>query len=296
VWHSAAELGLDRDRLLIDSERVPRWHLLVQRASQFLRQNIVALLALTLVLGGGAAFAARTKLPKNSVASKQVKNNSLKGKDLTDGSVTGADLGDASVTGTDLQDGGITGTDLQDGGITGTDLRDGSVGASDLAPDAADEVRVFFYTGGNATVFEVPGLLKATFSCAGNSVNSFAALSLSPGRAGVYGLEDLNAGSEPAGTAPLVGAATVSRLGDVGMPVGGAGFGGSVFGLGQLVMFFQTPKMDVYIDLKISLCGARGTISIDHKPQGSTITRPVQGQPNVVCESTGAAYCSEQAA
>ena len=286
MWHSAAELCLDRDRLLIDSERVHRWHLLVQRASQFLRQNIVALLALTLVVGGGAAFAARTKLPKNSVASKQVKNNSLKSKDLMDGSVTGADLGDASVTG----------TDLQDGGITGTDLRDGSVGAPDLAPDAADEVRVFFYTGGNATVFEVPGLLKATFSCAGNSVNSFAALSLSPGRAGVYGLEDLNAGSEPAGTAPLVGAATVSRLGDVGMPVGGAGFGGSVFGLGQLVMFFQTPKMDVYIDLKISLCGARGTISIDHKPQGSTITRPAQGGPNVVCESTGAAYCSEQAA
>jgi hypothetical protein len=286
VWHSAAELCLDRDRLLIDSERVHRWHLLVQRASQFLRQNIVALLALTLVVGGGAAFAARTKLPKNSVASKQVKNNSLKSKDLMDGSVTGADLGDASVTG----------TDLQDGGITGTDLRDGSIGAPDLAPDAADEVRVFFYTGGNATVFEVPGLLKATFSCAGNSVNSFAALSLSPGRAGVYGLEDLNAGSEPAGTAPLVGAATVSRLGDVGMPVGGAGFGGSVFGLGQLVMFFQTPKMDVYIDLKISLCGARGTISIDHKPQGSTITRPAQGEPNVVCESTGAAYCSEQAA
>jgi hypothetical protein len=53
----------------------------VDRISGFLRQHVIALLALTLVVGGGAAFAAGTKLPKNSVASKQVKNNSLKGKD-----------------------------------------------------------------------------------------------------------------------------------------------------------------------------------------------------------------------
>lgn len=271
----------------------------MQRASQFLRQNIVALLALTLVVGGGAAFAAGTKLPKNSVASKQVKNNSLKGKDLMDRSVTGADLSDASVTGTDLQDGSVTGTDLQDGSITGTDLQDGGVGASDLARDAADEVRVFFYSGGNATVWEEPGLAKATFSlsCSPDfTITSFAALSLSPGRAGIYGIENLNHSSEPAGTAPLVGAAAVSRLNDVGMPVGGAGFGGSKFGFGQLVMFFQTPKLDVYIDLHVSLCTASGTISIDHKPQGSTITRPAPGQRKVVCEATGAAYCSEQAA
>jgi len=230
----------------------------MQRVSQFLRQHLVALLALTLVVGGSAAFAAGTKLPKNSVASKQVKNNSLTGKDLKDRSVTGADLRDASVTGTDLQDGSITGTDLQDG----------TVGGSDLARDAADEVRVFFYSGGGtATVFEEPGLMKATFSlsCSPDfTINSFAALSLSPGRAGVYGLEDLNQSSEPAGTPPLVGAAAVSRLNDVGMPVGGAGFGGSKFGFGQLVMFFQTPKLDVYIDLKASLCSAGHD---QHRPQ-----------------------------
>jgi hypothetical protein len=271
------------------------------RVSQFVRQHLVALLALTLVVvGGSAAFAAGTKLPKNSVASKQVKNNSVKGKDLKDRSVTGVDLQDGSVAGTDLQDGSVTGTDLQDGSVTGTDLQDGTVLASDLARDAADEVRVFFYSGGGtATVWEEPGLAKATFSlsCSPDfSINSFAALSLSPGRAGVYGLEDVNQSSEPAGTTPLVGAASVARLNDVGMPVGGAGFGGSKFGFGQLVMFFQTPKMDVYIDLKVSLCTASGTISIDHKPQGSTITRPAPGPQTVVCEATGAAYCKDQSA
>ncbi len=268
----------------------------MHRASQFLRQHVIALLALTLVVvGGGAAFAAGTKLPKNSVASKQVKNNSLLGKDLKDRSVTGADLGDGSVTGTDLQDGSVTGTDLQDGSVSGTDLQDGGVGAADLALDAADEVKVFYYTGGTATVYEVPGLLKATFSCSGNSVSAFAALSLSPGRAGSYGVEDVNAGTEPAGTSLVVGAATVSRLGDVGMPVGGAGIGG-VFGFGQVVMFFQTPKLDVYIDIRVSLCGARGTVTIDHKPQGSTITRPGPGEAKVVCDESGAAFCREQTA
>jgi hypothetical protein len=250
----------------------------MQRASQFIRQHVIALLALTLVLGGGAAFAAGNKLPKNSVASKQVKNNSLQGKDLRDQSVTGADLADSSLTGADLQD--------------------GSVGVSDLARGAADEVRVYFYPGGNATVWEEPGLAKATLSldCAAASISSFAALSLSPGRAGVYGVEDVNHGSEPDGTSPLVGAASVSRLGDVGMPVGGAGFGGSKWGFGQLVMFFQTPKMDVYIDLKISTCSARGTISIDHKPLGSTIMRPGPAPQQAACEATGAAYCKEQVA
>lgn len=264
----------------------------MRRLSGFFRQHLIALIALTLVLGGGTAFAAgsKVKLPKNSVASKQVKNNSLKGKDLKDQSVTGADL----------QDGSVSGTDLQDGSITGTDLQDGSVGASDLASDAADEVRVFYYSGGGTqTVFEEPGLMKATFSlsCSPDfSLNSFATLSVSPGRVGVYGVEDVNQGSEPAGTSPLVGAAAVARLNEAGLPVGGAGFGGSKFGFGQLVMFFQTPKLDVYINLKVSLCTASGTITIDHKPQGSTIARPAPGPQQPVCQATGAAYCTRESA
>jgi hypothetical protein len=257
----------------------------VQRASQFLRQNVIAFLALTLVIGGGVAFAG-SKLPKNSVGSKQVKNGSLTGKDLRDGSMTGADLGDGSVTG----------TDLQDGSLTGADLRDGSVEASDLARGAADEVKVFYYDGGNATVWEEPGLGKATFalSCGADySITSFASLDVSPGRVGVYGIEDINQNTEPAGTALLVGAATSTRLTDDGLPVPGAGFGGSKFGYGELVMFFQTPKMDVYIDLKITICSAKGTISIDHKPAGSTIARPTPGQDTVACEASGAAFCRE---
>jgi hypothetical protein len=252
----------------------------VNRISAFLRQHVIALLALTLVIGGGAAFAAGTTLPKNSVASKQVRNNSLKGKDLKNKSVTGLDL--------------------RDGTVTGGDLGDGTVKKVDLAKDAADEVRVVYYNGGGTkTLWQQPGLGNATFSltCSPNfTISSFVALSRSPGRAGIFGFEDLNQSGEAAGTPPLVGAASVSRLNDVGQPVGGAGFGGSKFGFGQLTMFIQTPNIDVHIDLKVSLCSANGTISIDHKPEGSTITKPGAGQRTISCEATGAAYCGKQAA
>jgi hypothetical protein len=262
----------------------------MDRTSGFLRQHVIALLALTLVVGGGAAVAAGTTLPKNSVASKQVKNNSLKGKDLKD----------RSVTGTDLRDGTVTGADLGDGSVTGSDLGDGTVQKTDLAKDAADEVRVFYYGGGGGTVtvWEEPGLAKATFShtCASNfSLNTFVSLARSPGRAGVYGFEERNHSSEAEGTGPLLGAATISRLNDVGQPVGGASFSGAKFGFGHVTMFVQTPRLDVIIDLEIILCSARGTISIDHKPEGSVITRPAAGQRQSSCEATGAAYCREPA-
>jgi hypothetical protein len=262
----------------------------VDRIFGFLRQHVIALLALALVVGGGAAFAAGTKLPKNSVASKQVKNNSLKGKDLKNG----------SVTGTDLRDGAVTGADLGDGTVTGADLANGAVEKTDLAKDAVDEVRVVYYNGGGTkTLWEETNIGKATFSlsCSPDfTINAFATGGLSPTRVGIYGFEGLNQSSEAAGTAPLVGAASVSRLGDVGMPSGGAGFGGSKFGFGQLVMFFQTPKRDVYVDLKVSLCSASGTISIDNKPEGSTITRPAPGEGTSSCTATGAAYCGRPAA
>ncbi len=82
-----------------------------------LARQWAGILALTLVLGSGTAYAAthRPKLPKNSVASKQVKNGSLTGKDVKDGTLTGADLKDGTLTGADLTDGSVTAADLARG-------------------------------------------------------------------------------------------------------------------------------------------------------------------------------------
>lgn len=250
----------------------------MNRVLAFLRQHVVAVLALTLVVSGGAAFAAGTKLPKNSVASKQVKNNSLKGKDLKDKSVTG--------------------TDLKDGSVTGDDLADGSVARTDLAAGAVDEVRVVSIssTDGTVTLFDEAGIGKITFgvTCSpGYSINAFAEAGLSPARAGSYGLEQYHAPGEAVDSAPLVGAATVQRLGDVGQQTGGAGFGGGPFGFGEIVMFTQTSTKDVFARITPSYCGARAVISIDNKPAGSTLTKQAAGSPKVTCTADGVAYCTK---
>jgi hypothetical protein len=52
--------------------------------------NVVSTLCLFLVLGGGAWAA--TKLPKNSVGTKQLKANAVTGAKVKDGSLTGADI------------------------------------------------------------------------------------------------------------------------------------------------------------------------------------------------------------
>jgi hypothetical protein len=58
--------------------------------------NVVATLALFLVLGGGSALAA-SRLAKNSVGTKQIKNGAITGSKLADGSVTGAKIALASL-------------------------------------------------------------------------------------------------------------------------------------------------------------------------------------------------------
>lgn len=243
----------------------------------YLRRHHIGLLALVLILTGGVSYAAGA-LPKNSVKSPQIKNGAVKSVDLKNSSVTG--------------------TDVKDGSLGGADLADGSVGPADLARGTADQVKVVYIssTDGTVTLFDEPGIGTITFgvSCGPNySVNAFAAAGLSPARAGSYGLEQLHAPGEAADSAPLVGAATVSRLGDTGMPTGGAGFGGSNFGFGQLVMFTQTSSKDVYADITVSYCAARVVLSIDNKPAGTVLTG-TGAKARTVCTASGAAYCEEQ--
>jgi hypothetical protein len=63
--------------------------------------NIVATLALFLVIAGGSAFAAG-KLAKNSVGNKQIKNNAITTAKIKNGSVTGAKIAKGSVTGSNI--------------------------------------------------------------------------------------------------------------------------------------------------------------------------------------------------
>ncbi len=85
--------------------------------------NVMSSIAVFLLLGGGAAFAA-SKLAKNSVGTKQLKSSA----------VTTPKIKNAAVTGEKLAAGSVGSAQLQANSITGTNVRDGSLSAADLAP------------------------------------------------------------------------------------------------------------------------------------------------------------------
>jgi hypothetical protein len=61
--------------------------------------NVVATLALFLVLAGGSAFAAKHMLAQNSVGTKQIKNSAITGAKIKNGAITGAKLAPGSIGG-----------------------------------------------------------------------------------------------------------------------------------------------------------------------------------------------------
>src|SRR5436190_4822762 len=78
--------------------------------------NVVATLALLLVVGGGTVYAA-IHLGKNSVKSKNIAKAAVKNSDLHADAVTSEKVKDGTITGGDLQDGTITGADIAAGVI-----------------------------------------------------------------------------------------------------------------------------------------------------------------------------------
>jgi hypothetical protein len=64
--------------------------------------NVVATLAIFLVLAGGTAFAAKQMLPKNSVGGKQIKNNAITGAKIKNGAVTGAKIAPGTISGSNI--------------------------------------------------------------------------------------------------------------------------------------------------------------------------------------------------
>lgn len=113
--------------------------------------NVVASLALFLVLAGGTAFAA-SHLGKNSVGSKQLKKNSVTaakikeaaitaGK-IQDGAVSPGKLSSNAVSTSNVTDRAITDAKLADSAITGAKLAPGAIGAGKLAPSSVTGAEV----------------------------------------------------------------------------------------------------------------------------------------------------------
>lgn len=111
--------------------------------THIVKTQFLGLVALLLVLTGGAAYAAVAA--KNSVVSRSIKDGQVKTVDLQDSAVSGRKIAGASVGGRHLVDGSVTSADVADGSLTGADVADGSISGADIAdgavagPDVSDE-------------------------------------------------------------------------------------------------------------------------------------------------------------
>lgn len=79
---------------------------------RLIRAQGLGLLALVIVLSGGAAYAAG--VAHNSVGSKQIRNGQVKTVDLANDGVNGQKVADASLTGGDVADNALTGDDVDE--------------------------------------------------------------------------------------------------------------------------------------------------------------------------------------
>src|SRR3954452_3226009 len=91
--------------------------------------NVMSTLAVFLVLGGGAAFAA-THLGKNTVGAKQLKKNAVTGAKIKNGAINGAKVADGSLTGADVADGSIGTGDIANLAINTAKLADNAVNSA----------------------------------------------------------------------------------------------------------------------------------------------------------------------
>lgn len=104
--------------------------------------NVVATLALILVLGGGSALAAKQMLPKGSVGTKQIKNGAVAAAKLKSGSVTTAKLASGAVTAANLAPGAVTSGAIANQAVDTSKLGAGAVANGNLAADAVTSDKV----------------------------------------------------------------------------------------------------------------------------------------------------------
>lgn len=103
--------------------------------------NVMSTIAVFLMLGGGAAFAA-VHLGKNTVGTKQLKKNAVSAAKVKNGAINGAKVADGSLTGADVADGSLTGAEIADGSIGTGDLANLAVTTAKLGNNAVNSSKV----------------------------------------------------------------------------------------------------------------------------------------------------------
>ena len=78
--------------------------------------TVLAVIGIVLALGGSAVAA--TKLAKDSVDSRSIRNETVRGFDIKDGTLTGSDVQDAGLSGSDLAGGSVTGDQVDESSLS----------------------------------------------------------------------------------------------------------------------------------------------------------------------------------
>jgi len=111
---------------------------------------VVALIAL-FVSASGVTWAA-SKLPADSVKSKQILNGSVKNKDLAPDSVTGDNVVDESLSSSDLGFDSVTADQLADESVDTPSIQFDAVGADQIGSDAVGTDEIAFDAVGSDEV------------------------------------------------------------------------------------------------------------------------------------------------
>ena len=102
--------------------------------------NVMATIAVFLVLGGATAVAA-SKLGKNTVGTKQLKANSVTTAKLKRNAVTEAKLKTGAVTEQKVKDSAITTAKIKDGAVTGAKVQTATLGTVPSASTLSGYIR-----------------------------------------------------------------------------------------------------------------------------------------------------------
>jgi hypothetical protein len=104
-------------------------------ARDYLRRNVLALVALFFALSGGAAWATHPG-GANTISSDDIIDNEVRSADINAGAVTTADIGNSEVRSIDVLDDSLTGADIAPDAVGTSEVAPDSLGAADIAADA----------------------------------------------------------------------------------------------------------------------------------------------------------------
>jgi len=121
--------------------------------------NVMSSIAVFLVIGGGAAFAA-TSLPKNSVGSPQIKKNAVKTGDIAAKAVKVGKLAPEAVKGGKLAKNAVSTNRIRKNAVTGAKVKESTLGEVPSASSATNAtnadnvatVRTFSQGAGNESM------------------------------------------------------------------------------------------------------------------------------------------------